>query len=307
MNIIVLYGGFSSEREVSLKSGKKVFQALKEIGHNAKLYDAKNEFEWLDEHGKLVNITKEDLKVDLIFNSLHGKYGEDGKLQAILESINIPYSGTGIFGSSLAIDKVKCNEILEKFDIDVPKTYVISNVKELEYLDLPFPLFVKPNDGGSSIASGKVNSKEELSKLVNEGLKFSDKILIQELLEGLELTCPVLGKGGHSIALPIGLIKTNNTFFDYNAKYNSSETEEIFPAPINEEQTKKIQEISVEVHKLLDCKGITRSDFIVTKDRIVFLEINTSPGMTDQSLCPKSAKSIGIDFPTLISKIINQN
>jgi D-alanine-D-alanine ligase len=306
MNIAVLYGGFSTEREVSLKSGQNVATTLQNIGHQVILVDVITALEWkigTNVPTFFTNIAS--INPDLIFNALHGQFGEDGQVQSLLDILKIPYTGSGQLSSALAINKAKCYEILEKFDIDTPKTYEITNAKELEYLDLPFPLFVKPNDGGSSICSGLANSQEELFQLVEAAQKVSNLILVQEMIVGQELTCPVLGTGGHSYALPIGSIESNHKFLDYEAKYEANDTIETFPAVIDEDKTKKIQEMSVEIHRLLNCKGITRSDFIMTTDRIVFLEINTSPGMTDRSFCPKSAASAGLNFEQLLTKIIN--
>jgi D-alanine-D-alanine ligase len=308
MKVIVLHGGVSQEREVSLNSGKVVAKELTNLGHDVVLIDVVQEFYWVVDGKKQIHFKDiESLKPDIIFNALHGRFGEDGKLQSMLDIIGIPYTGTGVLGSALGMNKAKCYELFEKFDIDTPNTYEINNIKELDYLDLPYPLFVKPNDGGSSIANAKVNNKEELLKIVETGLKVSDIVLIQEYLEGQEVTCPVLGKGGHAIALPVGLIETESEFFDYDAKYQSNLTKETFPAPIADDVTKKVQDISVEVHRLLDCKGITRSDFIIVNNRIVFLEINTSPGMTSASLCPKSALANNISMAQLITRIMQDS
>jgi D-alanine-D-alanine ligase len=305
MTIIVLHGGVSGEREVSIMSGINVADALTKMGHTVNLVDVKSELDWVSEDGTKFHFDKvADLKADLIFNALHGKFGEDGQVQAMLDILKVPYTGSDVLASALGINKAKCYEILEKFDIDIPKTYEIKNLKEIDYLDLPFPLFVKPNDGGSSVATGRANNQEELFKLVQLSQSTSSSTLIQELVEGDEVTCPVLGSGGHAYALPVGMIKTENTFFDYDAKYNSDATIETFPAPIAEKDFKKIQEMSLEIHRLLDCKGISRSDFIITKDRIVFLEINTSPGMTKTSLCPKAALAAGLSFEQLLNQII---
>lgn len=307
MNIIVLHGGVSTEREVSIKSGINVADALTKMGHVVNLVDVKTELDWYSEDGTKFHFDKVgDLKPkpELIFNALHGKFGEDGQVQAMLDILKVPYTGSDVLASSLGINKAKCYEILEKFDIDIPKTYEIKNLKEIDYLDLPFPLFVKPNDGGSSVATGRANNQEELFKLVQQSQATSTSTLIQELVEGDEVTCPVLGSGGHAYSLPVGMIKTENTFFDYEAKYNSDATIETFPAPIPEKEFKKIQEMSLEIHRLLDCKGISRSDFIISKNRIVFLEINTSPGMTKSSLCPKAALAAGLSFEQLLNQII---
>jgi D-alanine-D-alanine ligase len=305
MNIIILQGGTSSEREVSIKSATQVANSLEKAGHNVTLIDVIDELHYSYNNKKKSILDLPTLKPDLVFNAMHGKYGEDGQIQALLDILKMKYTGSGLLASALGMDKAKCYEIVDKFEIDVPKTYEIQSIKELDYLDLPFPLFVKPNNGGSSIASAKVENQSQLISIVQEGLEHSDLILVQEMLVGDEYTCPILGSGGHAIALPVGLIKSNNEFFDYAAKYESNLTQEIFPAPIEEKLTKTIQEISLEVHKILGCKGLSRSDFIVTNDRVVFLEINTSPGMTASSLCPKSALAHGLNMEQLLNRIIN--
>lgn len=305
MKIGILYGGVSSERTVSLNSGKNVAEILQGLGHEVILIDVVTELLWRVFDQEIIFSDIVTYNFDLIFNALHGEFGEDGKLQSLLEILKIPYTGSGVLASSLGMNKSKCYEMLEKWDIDMPKTYEISNAKELEYLELPYPLFVKPNNGGSSIATGRANNREELDTLVNTALEYSNLVLVQELIEGEEVTCPILGSGGHAYALPVGLIKTNNTFFDYEAKYNSDTTEEIFPAPISQKTTESIKNIALEVHRILDCKGISRSDFIITPTRIVFLEINTSPGMTLSSLCPKSAKANSMSMEKLLNAIIN--
>ncbi|MGL4759534.1 MAG: D-alanine--D-alanine ligase family protein [Patescibacteria group bacterium] len=305
MKVIVLHGGVSTEREVSLNSGQNVADALAKLGHEVLLVDVIKPLEFKLNDKKIDLTDLKNINSDICFNALHGKYGEDGQIQSLLEMMELKYTGSGVLASALGMDKSKCYEIVDKYDIDIPKTYEVSSVKELKYLDLPYPLFVKPNDGGSSIATGKAEDESQLYELIQEGLKTSTKILIQEVIVGDEYTCPVLGTGGHAVALPVGIIKTNNTFFDYEAKYKSNTTIETFPAPLDEKQTKFIQDVSLEVHRILGCRGISRSDFIITKDRIVFLEINTSPGMTQTSLCPKSAEAFGLTFGQLLNKIIN--
>jgi D-alanine-D-alanine ligase len=305
MNIVILQGGISAEREISIKSAAQVANSLEKSGHNVTLVDIINELQFEINNTKKSILELALLNPDIVFNALHGKFGEDGQIQTLLDIMKLKYTGSGALASALGMNKAKCYEIMDKFDIDVPKTYEIQSLKEVDYLDLPFPLFIKPNNGGSSIASGKVDNESQLLTLVEEGLSHSDMVLVQEMLVGVEYTCPVLGSGGHAIALPVGLIKTNNEFFDFHAKYESNQTEEIFPAPIDEKTFKTIQDISLEVHKILGCKGISRSDFIVCQERIVFLEINTSPGMTASSLCPKSALAHGLNMEQLLNKIVN--
>ena len=277
-NIAVAYGGISGERPVSLKSGLNVAQSLFNRGYNVMLLDIQSAFDWkisifnpVEKKGNIISeiINFRDLKkynIDLVFNALHGSFGEDGGIQNLLELINIPYTGTGILGSCLGMNKVKCSEILEQYGILTPTTYQINSIKELEYLNVPFPLFVKPNSGGSSIATGKANNIDELNTLVTQGLEADTIVLVQEYIEsfdGKEYTCPVFGNGGQARAMPVGSIETKNSFFDFEAKYNSKDTIEVFPAIISKGIATEMQTIALNAHKILNCKGVTRSDFII--------------------------------------------
>jgi D-alanine-D-alanine ligase len=305
MKIAVFYNGVSNEKEISIKSGNNIFKALVELGHETTLVNITSEFEWLILGKNYSPIEFKKLGFDLVFNALHGKFGEDGQLQTLLDIIGIKYTGSNAVTSAIAIDKIKTDELLSKVGITSPRSLIVSNIKEIENLQISLPVFVKPNDGGSSIATGKANNSEELKVLIQEGLKFSKNILIQELIEGIEVSSPVIGFGKSSKAMPVGLIKTNHEFFDYEAKYNSTNTQEIFPAPLTQTLYIEIQRQSLLAHTYLGASGISRSDFIITKDnKIMFLEINTSPGMTNQSLCPKSAMAEGISFNELIKQII---
>jgi D-alanine-D-alanine ligase len=308
LKIAVFYGGISSEREVSIKTGKNILKALIDLGHDAYLVDIKGEFEWVLDEISYTPMLFKTLGFDLVFNALHGHYGEDGQLQTLLDIIDIKYTGSKALTSVIGINKLKTAEFLSKVGIDSPTSLVISRLEELSRLaesGIDFPVFCKPNDGGSSIATGRADNLQELKTLVLEGFKVSKHIIIQELIEGVEVSAPVLGNGKNARALAVGMIKTDNKFFDFEAKYNSDKTQEIFPAPLDPIIYQEIQTQALLAHQYLEASGISRSDFIITKDnRIVFLEINTSPGMTDQSLCPKAARAEGLSFEELVAKIV---
>jgi D-alanine-D-alanine ligase len=332
--IAVVCGGISTERNVSINSGLNVYNSLRDNGVETLLIEITNQgfwklrnlnkanqdsFENNRDQDMILNIldnndkknTLKSLEIDLVFNSLHGKFGEDGQIQAILDILNIGYTGSGVMASSIAINKEFTYKLLDKFGIRVPKTFSISlsdNLQSIDYVidQLSYPFIVKPNDGGSSIGVTLVNSKEELQNALDLAFDSSKTVLIQEFVNGVEVTCPVIGKEQSAlIALPTGEIRTDNSFFDYQAKYDSNETLEIFPAQVPDSINDLIQAQAKKIHSLLNCKGLSRSDFIYVQktNELVFLEINTSPGMTKSSLCPKSAQVINWSFFDLVREI----
>ena len=306
--IAVVCGGVSTEREVSINSGTNVYNSLKANGIDTILIEINQDNLW-----ELNNLKSQG--VNLVFNALHGKFGEDGQVQALLDITGINYTGSGVMASSMAMNKEFAYKILDQFGIRVPKTFSFKKGVSLEEIKLQissldngldYPFIVKPNDGGSSIGVTLVNSEEELQSALDSAFADSETVLIQEFVKGREVTCPVIGNKKQAlIALPTGEIQTKNTFFDYQAKYTSSETLEIFPAEVPPLINQKIQLLAKQIHELLNCEGLTRSDFIYTENasELVFLEINTSPGMTKASLCPKSAEVFGWDFFELIKQI----
>jgi D-alanine-D-alanine ligase len=209
------------------------------------------------------------------------------------------------------MDKARLYSVLDEYKIRVPQTMILNKkYSQIEYnaikKDLKLPVIIKPNDGGSSIGVTKIDDWEEFDKALEYAFQASEIAIIQEFITGNEITCPVI----NGLALPVGeiVVDKSNTFFDYEAKYNSNLTQEIFPANLPKAVLKKTQELAVTIHAIIGAKGLTRSDFIYNPDseEIVFLEINTSPGMTSASLCPKSAKAQGWDFDELVKQIIGQ-
>jgi D-alanine-D-alanine ligase len=311
--ILVICGGYSTEREVSIKTGNNVLQSLERIGYKSEILILESQKEKVLPQ-IIEAISKE--KYDLVFNALHGEFGEDGQLQAILQILDIPFTGSGILASSLGMDKARLYDILDNYNIRIPKTISINKEEynknkdfnsQLDSLknQIQLPFIIKPNDGGSSIGVTKVSSWDMFDKGMEYALQSSQIAIIQEFIEGVEITCPVLD----NLALPVGEIQvdTSNTFFDYEAKYNSNLTQEIFPARLDKEVLEQTQKLAQKVHKIIGACGLTRSDFIynVKTKEVVFLEINTSPGMTNASLCPKSAKCYGWSFDELVQNIVS--
>lgn len=333
--VIVLMGGNSPEYEISILSGQQIVANL-----DPKKYEilpcviSKDGKRWmLTSKKEILKIenpikqkgTQKDVvlvvkktennanslagkKADVVFVAMHGPFGEDGVVQALLETTGIPYTGSGVLASAIGMDKEMFRKVMKASSIPVPKYLVVNKNTPLRliYKTLgSLPYFVKPVDQGSSVGSSIVKYKKELPHALKLALKYSDRILIDEFVKGLELTCGVLGNE-KPIALPVTEIHPmKGKFFDYESKYSESGAEEITPARIGRPLTKKIQETAVAVYKAIGCKGFGRVDFILNKDKVpVVLEINTIPGLTPMSLLPKAAKAAGIDYPELIDKII---
>lgn len=317
IKVAVISGGISSERSVSIKSAKQVYDNLPKDKYIPTLINIAKDGRWLYSNKKLVNIydskwgyKKSELKkFDVAFIALHGKFGEDGKIQALLEIVGLPYTGSGVLASALAMDKVKTNDLVSSMGIAVPKRLVLEkSFKDVKLLKnvLSYPCFVKPNQSGSSLGISRVDSLKDLAKALKFAFKEDDIVLIEELIDGREITCGVLGnssKGKVMILSPAEIVP-KNTFFDFEAKYDEEKAEELCPAPINKKLIKKIQKLSEQIHLLIGCDGLTRSDFILKGDIYYFLEINTIPGITKESICPKEAKAAGIDFGEFLSQQI---
>ncbi len=300
--IAVLYGGLSNEREVSLRSGKNVFKALIELGYkDVTLIDVDREI--------AANLTEN--KIEFAINMLHGRYGEDGCIQGVLEFLNIPYSGCGVKSSAICMDKIATKRILSS-DCEIPLIKSVNvnskNYKE-EIKKLSFPLIVKPAKEGSSIGMTKTDSLEDIDCAMEAALKCDSEILIEEYLQGESATVGVLEKinekGEREIfATEILGFKTKTDWYDYEAKYTKGLTEFILPADFNDELSAKIKKLAVKAHKLCDCRGVSRVDFLVYNNIPYILEINTNPGMTDTSDLPAQAAAMGIDYNNLVELIL---
>ncbi len=291
-NVLVLSGGASSEYNVSLSSGQEVVKNLDKEKYNV-------DFLILPKKGNFDLGIFKNRKPDVVFIAIHGLYGEDGKIQGMLELMKIPYTGSGVLASSLGMDKLIFRKLLDSQKIKYPK-FQVNSSKGLK----GGKFFVKPHDQGSSIGVTFVENKSKLNEAIRFAKKYSPIVLVDEYIDGLELTCPVLGND-EPIALPVIEIVPNGTFFDYKSKYSDGGAEEIVPARISKSMTKRIQKIAVDVYKLVGCSGFGRVDFILRKSTPYVLEINTIPGMTPNSLFPKSAREFGLTYQQLLDKIID--
>lgn len=294
--VAVFYGGMSNEREVSLRSGKKVHTALLELGYkNTVLIDV----------SKDIAKVLENEKPDYVFNTLHGRYGEDGVIQGVLEILRIPYTASGVKASALCMDKEFTKKILEGANVPVIKSVCIGHEEDLCVLDLRFPLMVKPASEGSSIGMSKVNAPDELLEAFLLAKESDKKVLIEEYLQGVSCTVGVLEDNGKVFATPILAFETKTEWYDYEAKYTQGMTEFILPAKFDEGLTMCIQKIAVKSHMACECSGVSRVDFLVVGNMPYVLEINTSPGMTDLSDLPAQANTMGISYNNLVQMILN--
>ena len=297
--VAVLCGGMSSEAEVSKRSGKNCFEALKRLGYsNAELI-------YVDEN---IAQTLKDKKIEYAYIALHGKYGEDGCIQGLLEILKIPYTGCGVMASSICMNKEYTKRILATCpEIPLIKSVFVrkgEDVKE-KTKDLKYPIITKPVSEGSSFGMTKVNTPEELKQAYEEAIKYNDDVLIEEFVNGFFVTVGVLENEGKVFATEILQIMTKTEWYDFDAKYTKGLSEFILPAKLSEEATEKIKDLAVKSHITAGCSGVSRVDFMVTGETPHFLEINTSPGMTDTSDLPAQALAIGIDYDTLVLTILN--
>ncbi len=296
--IAVLCGGMSSEREVSLRSGKNCLGALHRLGYkNAEIVDVSP------------NVMNDLKGFEYAYNTLHGKYGEDGCIQGVLEIMKIPYTGCGVMASAICMNKEYTKKVLStNKNIPLIKSAFVRKGEDLMKAveGLQYPLITKPVSEGSSFGMTKVNKPEELQAAYDEAIKYNDDVLIEEFIDGCFITVGVLEKDGKAFATEILEIRTKTEWYDFDAKYTKGLSEFIVPATgLSKEATELTKKIAVEAHETAGCSGVSRVDFMVKDDKPYFLEINTNPGMTDTSDLPAQAKVCGIDYDNLVLMILN--
>ncbi|MDB5841850.1 MAG: D-alanine--D-alanine ligase [Herminiimonas sp.] len=298
----VLFGGRSSEREVSLMSGSGVLQALQGKGVDAHAFDPAKR--------SLAELAAE--KFDRVFIALHGRYGEDGTLQGALEQLGIPYTGSGVMASAIAMDKIMSKRIWLSQGLPTPRFLVLdaqgASAEELRQVpdQLGLPLMLKAPHEGSTIGISKVAGYSDMADGFANCAKYDDVVLAEEFIAGRELTVPVLGAGRSARALPIVEIRAPEGNYDYQNKYFNDDTQYLCPAPLDPELTAKIQALAVRAYNALNCSGWARVDFMLRAPDLepFLLEINTSPGMTGHSLVPMSARAAGLSYEDLCVEIL---
>jgi D-alanine-D-alanine ligase len=325
VKVAVLFGGTSEERDVSIASGAQVIQALRSVGHEVIAVDTASGV--LDEaaeqrllstgvapkppaadalHALRATRSIEFLQapemkgVDVMFLALHGGSGEDGTLQALLDTVGVPYTGSGKIGSAVAMDKDIAKQLLRFAGVPTPDWLMAPATAADVEGTIGYPCIVKPSKQGSTVGLTVVRSGEELEPAIEEAFQFDDEVMIERFVPGREITVPVLGDD----ALPAGEIIVEREIFDYEAKYQPGGAEEIFPADLTGEQTITVQVLALHAHRALKLRGYSRIDFRMDEEGIFWcLEANTLPGMTSASLFPKGGAAAGIDFPALCERI----
>jgi len=298
--LALLAGGKSAEREVSLKSGEQVFRALDKERYEIKRYDPRDD---------LARLARDAAELDVALIILHGRFGEDGTIQGLLDSLGIPYQGSGVLGSALAINKIISKQLYIQAGLPVAPHVVVdrrSPEGTREILDrLGLPVVIKPEHEGSSIGLSIVRSEADLPKALEEAWRFDRRCMVEQFIPGMEVTCGVLGNDDLQ---PLPLIEIvpgeGYAFFDYEAKYTPGASHEICPARLSPELTARARDLALRAHRALYCRGYSRTDMIVSGNDLFILETNTIPGMTETSLFPQAAAAAGISFTALMDRLI---
>jgi D-alanine-D-alanine ligase len=291
--VAVLLGGRSAEREVSLKSGAMVLAALRKKGVDAHPFDPKER--------DLLELVKE--RFQRVFIALHGRFGEDGTVQGVLEWLGIPYTGSGVLASALAMDKVRTKRLWAAEGLPTAPYEVLGKDTNLQAVakKLGVPLFVKPASEGSSVGMTKVKKAGDLEEAYALAVNYDPVVIAEKFIDGSELTAAILGER----VLPIIRSETPREFYDYEAKYIANDTRYLIPCGVSEKKEKELQAICLEAFRALGCRGWGRVDLMLDKrGRPYLLEVNTSPGMTDHSLVPMAARAVGISYEDLCVQVL---
>jgi len=312
--IAIVAGGDSSEFEISVKSAEEVGKTLSSRYIVYIIIIRGTNWYWEDKKGRFHNIDKNDfsldtgehkIKFDGVFIAIHGTPGENGLLQGFFDMMGIPYTSCDAFCSALTFNKQACKLFLKEYGIQMADAVLIRKGDNMDLTkiikQIGLPCFVKPNDSGSSFGVTKVKLKEEMLPAIETAFKESDEVLIEAFMNGREVACGIIKTKSKTIVFPVTEIISKNEFFDYEAKYTVGKSNEVTPAGMPLVITNEIQRISLLIYDLLGCNGIVRVDFIVVRDKPCFIEINTIPGMTKESIVPKQAAAAGISLEELYS------
>ncbi len=293
MRILLIAGGWSNEREVSLSGAKNISSALTNLGHDVTFFDLSDGFN---------NLLESAVKHDFAFINLHGVPGEDGLVQTMLDTVKVPYQGSGAAASFLALHKAATKQIYRMAGIPTPDWEFFTAMPSSDWqLSFDYPVFVKSNTGGSSLLLFCVSNRQELDMAMVKIFAAGCDVILEPSIDGVDTTCGVLGDK----ALPPILIRPRGEFFDYASKYENGGAVEICPAPLPQEINAKMQELALKAHQSLGLSGYSRTDFRLMDDGTLFtIETNTLPGMTNTSLIPQEAAEIGIDFGPLLEELI---
>jgi D-alanine-D-alanine ligase len=315
--IALVAGGDSSEYGISVKSANEVCRSLSSRYHIYLIILRNTNWYWEDQKGRIHNIDKNDfslivddsrIRFDAVFIAIHGKPGENGLLQGYFDMLSIPYTSCDAFCSALTFNKQACKLFLKEYGITMAEAILIRKGDTIDKDQIirktGLPCFVKPNDSGSSFGVSKVKKKEDLQQAMETAFKESDEVLIEAFMKGRELACGVIKTRSKTLILPVTEIISKNEFFDYEAKYTRGKSDEITPADLPEDLKEKVQQLSSQINDILGCKGIVRVDFILVGEEPYFLEINTVPGMSAESLIPMQAAAANIPLEEIYSLVI---
>jgi D-alanine-D-alanine ligase len=317
-NIAIIGGGDSPEYEISVKSAIQIMDVMNKDKYNSFPVTLKG-LDWkannpdgttspVDIRDFSIMHNNEKIKFDYAYIIIHGTPGENGILQSYLDMQKIPYNTGGVLSSALTFNKYACKVYLKNFGILTPESIMLK--KREEYSEthviekVGLPCFVKPNNGGSSFGTSKINKIEELGKAIEDAFAIDKEVIIESYVKGTELSCGLLKTEKEEFIFPVTEIVSRNEFFDYEAKYTEGKAEEITPASVSEEIYKRCKQLSSEIYYYLNCRGIVRVDFILRGNQLYFLELNSVPGMTRESIVPKQIRAMGLKVEDIIEKLI---
>ena len=317
-NIAIVAGGDSSEVVVSLKSAQGIHSFLDQEKYNVYIVTIIGKvWHYEDEAGQVYPVDKNDFSIqigsekicfDFAYITIHGTPGENGLLQGYFDLLRIPYSCCGVLAAAVTFNKYICNQLLKSFGISVAKSVVLRQGDSIDtervVSDLGLPCFVKPNVGGSSFGTSKVKTAAEVQPAIRLAFSEGDEVIIESFMQGTEVTCGCYKVEGKEVVFPITEVVSKNEFFDYDAKYNADQVDEITPARISDEMTARIQLLTARIYDLIGCKGIIRVDYIIIGDEPFLLEVNTTPGMTATSFIPQQVKAAGLEIREVLTEII---
>ncbi len=292
--VAVLHGGISNEREVSLATGRGVIAALRARGYDVVPIEAGPDL------GAIVAALTDPERVDCVFNALHGRFGEDGAIQGVLDWLGIPYTHSGVRASALAMDKSAAKAVFRQAGLPIAASRLVSPDELAEADPLPLPYVVKPNSEGSSVGVSILRQGDNRRRDIAENWRFGPDVLVEEFIPGRELTVAVMGER----ALTVTEIVASHDFYDYTAKYAEGGSRHVVPAPLEDRIATEAKSVAVAAHRALGCRGASRADFRLDAERLVLLEVNTQPGMTPTSLLPEQAEFCGISYPELCAWMV---
>jgi D-alanine-D-alanine ligase len=320
MNVAIFTGGDSSEYVISMKSAEQVRTWLEAAGHTCYPVEVRGS-EWtvqldtekvpLDKNSFGFKYKGKKVSFDFVWNTIHGTPGEDGKLQGFFDMVGIPYSSSNHLSSALTFNKYTCKCFLKQHRVLTPEASLVRKHMETDLEAVAnrvgFPCFVKPNSGGSSFGAAKVVRMEELQPALEEAFKEDDEAIVERYIKGTEVTLGLMKNHDDFTVFPITEIIPKNEFFDYEAKYTRGMAEEITPARIGDALTRKCQEMAKSIYNLTDCSGIIRVDFIIKGNQLYFLELNSIPGMSGESVIPMQVASMGMKMEEVLQQVIEQS